>query len=304
MNNNAFEMFFPSREEINQRNYIDHIPEEILVKIFEWLPVRDLCNAILVSKYWRKIGEDPVLWKHYLLEINYGTKLLPETLKFKRFSKLENLIVRGFDPYNEDQMRFSPSLVVNSSIKKLELRLAYIDRNVSDFSSLVKCLSSLTLIFCLMTQDQLDLMFSQLCDHCSLSELAILMPLVNTSSAEENYLTDGLSKIEPLKFVRGIARIKHLKLRETGLTVDQINLLMIEIIDGDNIKSLDIIDKNISQANVQNMIEAFNSLDSLSLHYGTIIGMDKMNMFLNGMGESKSRLMHSRDVDQLGDYDK
>ena len=106
MNMNALEMFFPSREEINHRNYIDHIPEEILVKIFEWLPVRDLCNAILVSKYWRKIGEDPVLWKHYLLEINYGTKLLPETLKFKRFSKLENLIVRGFDPYNEDQMRF------------------------------------------------------------------------------------------------------------------------------------------------------------------------------------------------------
>ena len=53
-------------------------------------------------------------------------------------------------------------------------------------------------------QDQLDLMFSQLCDHCSLTELAILMPLVNTSSAEENYLTDGLSKIEPIKFVRWI----------------------------------------------------------------------------------------------------
>ena len=79
-------------------------------------------------------------------------------------------------------------------------------------------------------------------------------------------------------FFRGIARIKHLKLRETGLTVDQINLLMIEIIDGDNIKSLDIIDKNISQANVQNMIEAFNSLDSLSLHYGTIIGKSMLIM--------------------------
>ena len=38
------------------------------------------------------------------------------------------------------------------SIRRLELRLAYIDRNVTDFSSLVRCLSSLTLIFCLMTQ--------------------------------------------------------------------------------------------------------------------------------------------------------
>ena len=132
--------------------YFDNIPEEIISKILSWLSVRDLCNAILVCKYWRTIGEDPVLWKKYLLEVNYGTKLLPETLKFKRFSKLENLLIRGFDPYNEDQMRFDPSLVVNSSIRKLELRLTFIDRNVSDFSSLVRCLSSLTLIFCLMTQ--------------------------------------------------------------------------------------------------------------------------------------------------------
>ena len=132
--------------------YIDNIPEELLFKIFNWLPVKDLCNAILVSKYWRKIGEDPVLWKNYQLEINYGTRLLPETMKFKRFSKLESLLVRGFDPYNEDQMRFDPTLVVNSSIRNLELRLTYIDRNISDFSSLVNCLSSLTLIFCLMSQ--------------------------------------------------------------------------------------------------------------------------------------------------------
>lgn len=132
--------------------YLDNIPEEILCKILSWLPVRDLCSAILVCKHWRTIGEDPVLWKKYNLEVNYGTKLLPETLKFKRFSKLENLLIRGFDPYNEDQMRFDPSLVVNSSIRKLELRLTFIDRNVSDFSSLVRCLSSLTLIFCLMTQ--------------------------------------------------------------------------------------------------------------------------------------------------------
>ena len=131
---------------------IDSIPEELLYKIFKWLPVKDLCNAILVSKHWRKIGEDPVLWKNYLLEINYGTKLLPETLQFKRFSRLESLLIRGYDPYNEDQMRFDPSLVVRSSIKRLELRLAYIDRNITDFSSLVTCLSSLTLIFCLLTQ--------------------------------------------------------------------------------------------------------------------------------------------------------
>ena len=45
-----------------------------------------------------------------------------------------------------------------------------------------------------MTQDQLNLMFTGLCGVTSLTELAILMPLINTVSAEENYLTDGLSK--------------------------------------------------------------------------------------------------------------
>ena len=62
------------------------------------------------------------------------------------------------------------------SIRQLELRLAYIDRNVTHFSSLVRCLPSLTLIFCLMTQDQLNLMFTELCGVTSLTELASSCP--------------------------------------------------------------------------------------------------------------------------------
>ena len=133
-------------------------------------------------------------------------------------------------------------------------------------------------------------MFSQLCHQSSLTQLAILMPLVNTANAEENYLTDGLSKIDPEKFVRGISTIKHIKLRETGLTVDQINLLMAEIINSKVIKSLDLIDKNLFQANVETMIAAFNSLESLSLHYGTLIGNTNMNLFLTAMGDGESKL--------------
>ena len=39
------------------------------------------------------------------------------------------------------------------SIRRLELRLTYIDRNMTHFSSLVRCLPFLTLILYLMTQD-------------------------------------------------------------------------------------------------------------------------------------------------------
>ena len=61
-------------------------------------------------------------------------------------------------------------------------------------------------------------MFTELCGVTSLTELAILMPLVNTASAEENYLTDGLSKIEPGKLVRGLAGVRSIKLQETVFT--------------------------------------------------------------------------------------
>ena len=37
--------------------------------------------------------------------------------------------------------------------------------------------------------------------------------------------------------------------------------------------NLDLIDKNLFQADVEAMIAAFNSLDSLSLHHGTLIGV-------------------------------
>ena len=180
-------------------------------------------------------------------------------------------------------MRFDASVVVRSHIKTLELRLTYIDRNVREFSLLSTRLTSLTLIFCLLSQDQLDLMFSQLSSSTSLTELAILMPLVNTSSAEDNYLTDGLSKIQPETFVSGLASIRNIKLRETGLTVDQINLFFQHIITSNVIKSLDLIDKNLSEANVDLMTQAFNSLESLSLHYGTLIGDVQMGLFLTSM---------------------
>ena len=185
-------------------------------------------------------------------------------------------------------MRFDASVVLRSNITKLELRLTYVDRNVTEFSLLMTRLTSLTLIFCLLSQDQLDLMFSQLSSSSSLTELAILMPLVNTYSAEENYLTDGLSKIHPETFVSAMSSIRNIKLRETGLTVDQINLFFQHIITSNVIKSLDLIDKNLSQANMDYMIQAFNSLESLSLHYGTLIGDVQMSMFLSSMAVKTS----------------
>ena len=76
--------------------------------------------------------------------------------------------------------------------------------------------------------------------------------------------------------------------RETGLTVEQINSLLAEISGSSVIKSLDLIDKNLFQASVDLMVAAFTALESLTLHYGTLIGGANINTLLTALGSSGS----------------
>ena len=52
-----------------------------------------LVNAIKVSKYWKKIGEDPKLWKKFCLIFNTSTPSyeVKETLKLHKFQKIQHI---------------------------------------------------------------------------------------------------------------------------------------------------------------------------------------------------------------------
>ena len=91
--------------------------------------------------------------------------------------------------------------------------------------------------------------------------------------------------------VKAFLEIVILFCRETGLTVEQINLLLSEISSSSSslIRSLDLIDKNLFQAEVKTMVAAFTALESLALHYGTLIGGANINTFLTALGAGPSR---------------
>lgn len=40
-----------------------HLPEEILIRIISFLDLRTLFTVSRVCRTWRRLGEDPVLWK-------------------------------------------------------------------------------------------------------------------------------------------------------------------------------------------------------------------------------------------------
>ena len=52
------------------RNLINKtLPAEMLQKILQLLPPRDLKMAVLVCKWWRDVGEDPVLWSWAMVTV-------------------------------------------------------------------------------------------------------------------------------------------------------------------------------------------------------------------------------------------
>ena len=46
-----------------KRQHVSKLPEELLMCIFELLPIQDLCSVIAVCQAWRTIGYDGYLWK-------------------------------------------------------------------------------------------------------------------------------------------------------------------------------------------------------------------------------------------------
>ena len=49
---------------------VQQLPQEMLMKIFSLLSLRDLSNVILVCKKWKRVAESPWLWRR--MEIVVG----------------------------------------------------------------------------------------------------------------------------------------------------------------------------------------------------------------------------------------
>ena len=105
---------------------MDDIPKEILMKIFSFLtdpaPSLDnlyhedmcwpywnqdflsLCNAALVSRVWRQVGEDPSLWKRFVLVV-HSTSDLATLDTITKFSRVQRLVVKEVGECHMDRLR-------------------------------------------------------------------------------------------------------------------------------------------------------------------------------------------------------
>ena len=81
---------------------IEHLPNEIILKIFQKLKYMDLINVSKVSKQFNKVATDPKVWEDYDL----GKKCLKD--KVPRFQRLKTF---KFSNHNNDMMNSTPKKV-------------------------------------------------------------------------------------------------------------------------------------------------------------------------------------------------
>jgi len=77
-----------------ESNINEVLPEEMLKQIFHLLPASDLKSAVLVCKYWARVGQAPALWAWVVLRVHEENILsTTKLLSLPRLQGLQELTV-------------------------------------------------------------------------------------------------------------------------------------------------------------------------------------------------------------------
>ena len=77
------------------------LPEEVLLKVFTYLPISDLKNVVQVCRFWKELGEYPLLWKWCPVMVN--RKNSEKMFKSYRFSMTFKVVITE-DEYTVEEL--------------------------------------------------------------------------------------------------------------------------------------------------------------------------------------------------------
>ena len=100
---------------------MDKLPEELLEKVFEFLPAKDRKSCVLVNKRWREVGEAPKFWAwvklpRVELRPNNQARVI-EMVKSRRLAKVKEVMV-DLDAVSDDLLK---AIHLHQGLKELSL---------------------------------------------------------------------------------------------------------------------------------------------------------------------------------------
>ena len=192
----------------------------MMLKIFELLPNKDLCNVCLVSLLWRSIGSDPSLWRRFNVETVIDDIKKPnEILKSSRLSKL----FLNFN-FEVDESYINTKTILQSNIRKLNMKWVDMRFVMKDSVLLLDKLESLTITNCRLKQEQAEEIFERLQEKTTLKQICLISPIIIWQGE-----VVGLSKVSKENLVRGLSKIINVKLHKVNLTSEQEEILKLNM---------------------------------------------------------------------------
>jgi len=225
--------------------FIQHLPEEVLHKVFSKLPLKDLANAAATCCQWRRICEWPGFWKKLRLSVKPGNlQAFPQVLALPRLAALKRLRVR-----QANQPLFQ-EIFCHRGLRELDLRY-------TDLSSLPP-----HLLAAVVSRMEVVVMFS--CKVEKEQSNALMEALAKPSSTLKalNIGDNWLSRVKPKVFANAVSKLERLEVAETGLTAPQASALFEVVTTGEaTLKTLNISNNWLSEVSPNLLARGLGSLE-------------------------------------------
>ena len=255
-----------------------NLPEELQLRIFSLLgrpgessepeesldqrmgqDFSDLCSAALVCRSWRRVVDDPLLWRELVLHVQgvQDAGRLSTLLQMTRLTSVRTLVV---DWCPAGLSKLWKCLVSRTGIcGKLETLVCY-GENIKDIADF----RGLSFLKHVVINDILDWNQDQ--------KTALFTSLAAASRQETNKLEslilDGelyLESVEPRLLAQVVGSLRRADLPEAYLTLEQVNAILESLEETDNLEELRIEETDLSQVEPQMLARVVHKLRKVSL---------------------------------------
>ena len=202
------------------------LPREMMSKIFGYLSYCDFTSVLVVSRLWKDVGEDPLLWKDFPLIVN-SSERFSDMVKMQRFARVRTIkISAGSVTTKEEAEEFLSIIANHRSIK--ELNLCYNDVKSVCPSMLATCFNSLQKVRDVELSDSQVLeLFKTMRVKTDLKELEISS--ANFENVPEEVFSQAINKLE------------RLNLKFSTLTPQQVETMFKAIADDTKVNNIAIV---------------------------------------------------------------
>ena len=250
----------------------ENLPTEIIFKILDYVPYKDLSIISMVSRTFYLLATDPLLWKSY--EICYPTEpeKLISILNLNRFRKLETLDLDLHQGRTDVKVSSQQTCDIFASLENIELNsltIGYFDLTPVSSSHLSRVLNN---IKCVHFFDAVQNHNGKVQNQISDEQVVQIIEDIPKHRNMESFQVRGFdfSKVESKSLSKAINSLTKFNSYDCNFSPGQLEAIFEEMAVKTNLKSLSFFNKDLQKISPITISKAFNNLEKLLVGHGKL----------------------------------